>query len=230
MFRRKDNLVVTQSDHSHLSGQIALLLGAGFGIDVTSLAGSIALHDWPHFAGSQADVIEIGKKSDDDQRTLVSRLAGELPVDTFTELLIRMHWQRLSDDADVELQNAINQDRIDKLRAALSMEQVGAHRIDRWTDVCDALAFYLSQGAESAGKDVLPDLAGERSWSFHWTVTTESLSIHQIRVGRADAVVHTDEAFDLNPMETELSLVMYQAEKYPQELSPIMRQIKCRLG
>ena len=230
MFCRQDNLIVTQSDHSHLSGQIAFLLGRVFGLDVTRLSGAIALHDWPHFAGAHADTIEIGKKSEEHQLALVNRLSGEIPVNEFTEIVIRLHWQRLTEESDIDLRSEFNQKRIEQLRQSMGLDTEGAHRIDRWTDVCDALAFYLSRGSESAGKEVLPDLAGEQSWSFHWTITSDSLSIHQIRVGRADSVVHRDEALDVNPFETELSLLAYDAENYPQKLAPQMRVIRCRLG
>jgi|GEM_PF-5169441 len=230
MFRRKDNLIVTQAEHSHLSGQIAFLLGRVLGLDVARLAAAIALHDWPHFAGSHADTIEIGAKSEAQQRALVDRLSGELPVNEFTELVIRLHWQRLTEESDVELRSQFNQERIEQLRQNMGLDTEGAHRIDRWTDTCDALAFYLSRGSESAGKDVLPDLAGEQSWSFHWATTSDSLSIHQIRVGRADSVVHRDEALDVQPFESELFLLAYAADNYPRELAPQMRAIRCRLG
>lgn len=230
MFRRNDNLVVTQSEHSRLSGEIALLFGRFFDLDVRQLAGAIAIHDWPHFGGSQADVIEIGKKTDDQQRELVERLAGTLPVDGFTELVMRMHWERLSEEADVELPSAVNHSRIESLKTELAVDSPSANRLDRWTDVCDALAFYLSRGTDSAGKDVLPDLAGERSWSFHWSVASDRLSIHQVRVGPANAVVHRDEAMDVQPFDDDLSLLMYQSDGYPQKLSPVFRVVRCRFG
>ncbi len=230
MFRRRDNLVVTQSEHSRLSGEIALLLGRLFEQDISRLAGAIAVHDWPHFGGSQADTIEIGKKTAEQQRELVGRLSGELPVDEYTELVMRLHWKRLTDEADVELRTAINQDRINWLMEQLDWGVDVAGRLDHWTDICDGLAFYLSQGSESAGKDVLVDLAGERSWSFHWSVGPGSLSIHQVRIGRADALVHRDEALDLVSFETDTSLLAYQADGYPQKLSPVMKVICCRFG
>ena len=175
-------------------------------------------------------MIEIGKKTDDQQRELVERLAGQLPVDSFTELVMRMHWKRLSDEADVELRNAVNQSRIETLMSQLNVNAAQANRLDRWTDVCDALAFYLSQGMDSAGKFVLPDLLGERSWSFHWSVEDNLLSVHQVRVGAANAVVHRDEAMDVQSFDEDLSLLMYQSESYPQELSPLFRVIRCRFG
>lgn len=230
MFRRKDNLIVTQSEHSRISGELTLLFGRFLDLDVRKLAGAVAVHDWPHFGGAQADVIEIGKKTEAQQRELVERLAGELPVDPFTELVMRMHWQRLSEESDVEMRAAANQSRIDSLKSELGLEQSQANRLDRWTDICDALAFYLSQGLDSSGKDVLPDIEGERSWSFHWTVASEVLSIHQVRVGPANAVVHRDEAMDTQPFETRLSLLSYESDGYPQELSPTFRVILCRFG
>lgn len=230
VFRRNDKLVVTQSEHSRLSGEIALMLGRLFEQDIHRLAGAIAVHDWPHFGGSQADTIEIGKKTAAQQRELVERLSADLPVDPYTELVMRMHWKRLTDEADVELRTAVNQGRIDDLMEQLGFDIGTAGRLDHWTDVCDGLAFYLSQGSESAGKDVLLDLAGERSWSFHWSVRADYLSIHQVRVGRPDALVHRDEALDLVAFDTDMSLLAYQADGYPQKLSPVMKVICCKFG
>ena len=54
MFVRSDNRIVTQAEHSRLSGAFASLLGRTLNLTVCKLAGAIALHDWPHFSGPDA--------------------------------------------------------------------------------------------------------------------------------------------------------------------------------
>ena len=82
MFRRKDNLVVTQVEHSRLSAELAILIGTSIGFEDRRLFGAIALHDWPHFPGPHVvDTIEIGTKTRDQQLELIGRLQDEMPLD-----------------------------------------------------------------------------------------------------------------------------------------------------
>lgn len=212
MFVRSDNRIVTQAEHSRLSGALASLLGRTLNLTVCKLAGAIALHDWPHFGGVHADTIQIGKKTEAEQRQLVERLSGSLPLDEFTELVVRLHWQRLTDESDIALQDAINQDRIDRIIASLSLTSKQVLAIDAWTDFCDTLAFHLSRGSSAKGEFRLCDPDGDRTWSLEWSTANELLVVKNV----------------VSPMESFASLVAYQAETYPSVLNPMMLQIRCQ--
>ena len=230
MFRRKDGFTVSQAEHSRLSGEVALLLGSYLGEPIEKLAGAIALHDWPHFGGSHADTIEIGRKTQEQQQELVERLAGKLPLDPFAELITRLHWQRLTDESETELRDAINQQRIDQLQSELNLSANQAQGYDRWTDFCDAVAFYLSRGDEFATKDQrLPSLAEPGAWEFAWSVGPVTLRISSVRGGETLKSTHFGTKPDLDPCERTVSLVLYSSEFYPDVLQPTMHSILCRL-
>ena len=220
---------MTQAEHSRLAGEVALLIGSYLGEPISKLAGSIALHDWPHFGGSHADTIEIGKKTDEQQRQLVARLAGKLPLDPFTELVTRLHWQRLTDESETELQDAINQGRIEELQSQLEIPNDKARDYDRWTDLCDAVAFYLSRGDRFGTKAKLPGL-NDGAWEFFWNVDVETFTIRAVRGGETLNATHFGRKPDHVPLETTMSIQLYDSEFYPELLVPTLRSIHCRVS
>ncbi len=210
MFRR-GNLIVTQWEHSRLSGTIASFLGAASGVSNPPLCGAIALHDWPHFPGTGvADVIEIGHKSIAQQQALLSRLSQPLPLGALTELIVRLHWQRLSQD-DAELQDAIDEQRIDSLRQQLGLSLAQMKRIDQWTDLCDMFAFYLSRGDSAEGNCELADPQDQVAWDLSWTVTPTHLDIRGLPL----------------PADCEVSLLAFDADGYPGVLQPSFVRVSC---
>lgn len=230
MFLRKDGKVVTQAEHSRLSGELALLLGQFLQQDVARLAGAIAVHDWPHFGGSHVDNIEIGQKSAADQRMLVDRLAADLPFDDFTELIMRMHWRRLSDDSDVELRDAVSDTRIDELRRAEGISVTRAERLDAWTDICDALAYYVSLDLTASPAFELPGLAGDDQWQLTTRIEPGLLDIASRAIGRvggAKAAGATASGCSETVLRDRVSLVCYKGEPYPEVLVPSMFSVVC---
>lgn len=213
MFRRADNLTVTQAEHSRLAGELALLLGQALELDVARLAGAIALHDWPHFDGVHADTIQIGTKTAQQQRELVQRLSGSLPLDEFTELVVRLHWQRLSMESDSQIQSAINQDRIEELRRAAGLSVRESQNLDGWTDLCDSLAFYLARGEAAEGEFHLSALQSDASWKLRWQTQPDKLTVTGVK----------------REVLSYVSLVVYDSAMYPEVLTPRMWSIACRL-
>ena len=210
MFRR-GNLIVTQWEHSRLSGTLASFLGAASGVNNPPLFGAIALHDWPHFPGTGvADVIEIGHKSSAQQQELLSRLAQPLPLDPLTELIVRLHWQRLSED-DAELQDAIDGARIETLRRQLGLSRKQMKRFDQWTDLCDMFAFYLSRGDSTEGNCELADPKNQAAWDLSWTITPTHLDVRGLPL----------------PADCEVSLLAFDADSYPDVLQPSFVRISC---
>ena len=211
MFRRRDRLIVSQFEHSRLSGVLARNLGECLDVQHAELFGAIALHDWPHFAGDlTSDIIEIGKKTPEQQRLLVQRLADALPLDPFTELVVRAHWARLS-DGDVQ-RAAADPSRMGWLLARCELTSVDVSRLDCWTDFCDELAFYLSRGDSAAGEFVLPDVVGNRNeWKLSWKAQPGTLQV--------EGLAHR--------LEFQISLLAYAAESYPETLVPSWLKISC---
>ena len=125
---------------------------------------------------------------------------------------MRLHWQRLSDESDIALQDAINQDRIDQLIASLSLTSKQVLAIDGWTDFCDTLAFHLSRGSDANGEFRLCDPNDDRTWTLEWSTTKEMLVVRNVAAS----------------FETIAALVAYRAETYPSVLSPTMLQIRCQ--
>lgn len=238
MFLREDGTVVTQAEHSRLSGELALLLGQFLRQDVARLAGAIALHDWPHFGGSHVDNIEIGQKSDADQRMLVDRLAADLPFDDFTELIMRMHWRRLTDESDVELRDAVSDARIEELRRAEEISATQLERLDVWTDVCDALAYYVSLSLTASPAFELPSLSGDDRWELTTRIEPGLLEIASRKLvdagedaGEGAGRPATTEASNSERsgavLRDRVSLVSYEGEPYPELLVPSMYSVVC---
>ena len=212
MFRRSNNLIVTQWEHSHLSGRLAALLGKAAGVCNPELFGAIALHDWPHFAMTGlTDEIVIGDKTVQQQRELLGRLAQPLPLEPYTELIVRLHWSRLS-QGDPDLCEVLDQQRLETLRQQLGFSHAQLERLDRWTDLCDTLAFYLSRGESATGSDELPDPDRDRSnWDLHWVVSPDSLEVRGLP----------------RPYRSEIMLLTFQSEGYPEQLKPAVLDIAC---
>lgn len=211
MFRRRDQLVVTQFEHSRLSGQLAVLLGQALRYENPELCGAIALHDWPHFSNAWlADTIAVGAKTDAQQRELVQRLRGDLGLDAYTELIVRMHWRRLS-GAEHEDWDAVSESRIADLLAKLSLDRDTAEMLDEWTDACDALSFYLSRGDEAEGELCLATPEPHR-YRLRWQTESRSLLVRGVR----------------EPMECVVPLLAFGAAGYPDVLVPVMGRISCR--
>lgn len=205
MFRRANQQIVTQWEHSRLSGEIGMLLGAAADYDDPELFGAIALHDWPHFQDDPlTDEIEIGTKTDQQQEMLIRRLGDPLPIAPLAELLTLMHWRRLGAH-DTVIQEVIRPARIASLRQDLGLAETTAGRMDTWTSLCDGLAFYLSRGEAADGTSLLLHPREEAiDWNLDWQVAPDTVRIQGLpyRVHR------------------ELSLLVFAAEGYPTALQP----------
>ena len=203
MFLRSDGLVVTQWEHSRLSGRLAMLMSEAAGVACPFLCGAIALHDWPHFAdGALADRIAIGRKTSEQQRELTMRLAQPLPLDAFTELIVRLHWKRLSEQ-DPDSGATVEASRIAELRRQLRISHREADRFDQWTDLCDTLGFHLSRADCAEGSCTLPNpIAESGGWELSWSVSRDSLRVRGLP----------------SPGKHAISLLAFASDGYPQAL------------
>lgn len=225
MFHRKDKRVVTQWEHSRLSGELALLLCSLFRVQtapvaIPELCGAIALHDWPHFAGDFNDTIVVGAKTDEQQRQLVERLSGPLPLNPLAELIVRLHWIRMSDG---DVRAAIDLDSVDRLRRDLNLTAQQATQIDGWTEVCDSIAFYIARGQSVREQHALAHLGNGQQLEFCLQVQSDLVSISDIRSSDGGRV-------EINPIACRVPLLTYRREGYPQTLWPEMDSIHCEFG
>jgi hypothetical protein len=204
MFRHRNGLIVSQWEHSRLSGELALLVGQATGVDFPELFAAIALHDWPHFRNEPlADQIAIGEKTAEQQRELASSLRSDIPFSPLVQLVILLHWKRLSDE--VEIHDAINDERLHTLMKNVGIDQDTAERMDRWTDLCDTFAFYISRGEAAHGKFLLPHPRDAfRSWKLAWHVNEDHLEIRGLG----------------SDVRSSLRFVAYDSVGYPNLLSP----------
>jgi hypothetical protein len=74
---------------------------------------------------------------------------------------------------------------------------------------------------------VLPDLGGERAWEFHFRGRDDEWQVSHIRAGGPGDDTHYGETPDLEPWDSELSLLAYESDGYPQRLVPVMKVIRC---
>jgi hypothetical protein len=209
MFHHRHGYVVPQWEHSRLSGSLAVLLGQATGVQFAELFAAIAMHDWPHFRHDPlADQIVVGEKTEQQQRELSQRLRSELPLAPLVQLVVLLHWRRLSDDVDIT--DAIDEARIAALLDTLGMDREEADRADHWTHLCDALAYYLSRGEEAQAEMQLPDpFDSARQWRLSWEVTADRLVVRGCG----------------SELRSQLCLLMYKASGYPNQLSPKFQNI-----
>ncbi len=205
MFRRADGWTVPQWEHSRLSGDLAVALCAAMGVSEPDFCGAVALHDWPHFvAGGLFDRVAIGDKSDQQQRQLLARLSGPLPLGPLTELVVLLHWRRLSPDLWEQLNAVEMEERIADLQHQIGLSNDQSTELDRWTELCDVLSFHASFGHEANGRARLTrPFRGGDAVVIRWNVSAEKIAI--------------DGKFQ--PVHRQLSLYAFQSG-YPQELAP----------
>ena len=214
MFRRQQGGIVSQREHSRFSGELASLIGLAVGVDQSRLFAAIAWHDWPHFSqGVEGDTVEIGQKTNQQQHALLDRLAGDQPFDAFTELIMRWHWRRLNvqmgrpaDDQNIQ--------RVESLCRDLGLDEQQMARYDRWTDFCDALAFYVSRGEAAEGDFALPDPVQDRQWGLHWRTSGDAVVVEHVP----------------HPFRGQLSLMIYDAAGYPDRLQPDFVRVSCQFA
>ncbi len=180
------------------------MLGVATGVDFPELFAAIALHDWPHFESDPlADSIVIGEKTAEEQRLLTDRLCGELPLSPLAQLVVLMHWQRLSNEKQVKM--AIDERRVDMLLRSLGIQQQTAARMDQWTNLCDTFAFFLSRGEEAEADTLLQDPRDPaRSWRLGWKIAADRLDVQGGEI----------------PLEREICLLTYASDGYPDSLTP----------
>jgi hypothetical protein len=213
MFERADGYIVTQWEHSRLSGEVAAAMCTGLGAVAPDWCGAIAMHDWPHLdLGGLFDKISVPHSSDRERQELLSRLAGEIPLGPLEQLVVLQHWRRLLPEL---WQENLGTDFYERRRAVLlrdlRMTPGEADNMDRWCSWCDAVAFYLARGERSLGQICLTPPGHDVPYCVDWQIGS-----NRVEIGGG-----------LHSVRRELSWYGWKSEGYPQNLRARRFAMEC---
>jgi hypothetical protein len=213
-------VVFPQAEHARFAATIALAWGNGEfpkpALPFESFVRGVALHDRGYEALDTDGIGEVPRG-----RWLEIQRRSFMPQDDdpVVDLVVAMHVHRLvSPPRDEFERKAVDEmsAQLPELQRRARVDPVAATAADTVTDLCDRISFDLCvEEATTGGAAVATDSHGGRR------------EVRYAIDGRGLVCV---EPWPLRPTRLDVLLVGYRAERYPQELEPVVETIRVERG